>query len=325
SDMCLKWDLYVNGIISEKIASDIEEELRCFFDDSASFLDFLKWLKCYNSTTRSKVHIFGFNTLAQPQLFFFDYFRLLLGDINSLPYLRLLKKENYRGIIDHALTDARLQSIMEPEDFNYLLFLLNESIEGRTIFNGENENREFDMWKRADKIIQQYLKKDNKVVIYAHSSHINKKNDFFFDVQKKPSLGNYIHKKYGNGYFSICFQVGRGKYTQDDSGVFSKTVIDTLQAPMITSFEFSALVADNSYFYYPAQKLSDDISSVRAIGRERKNTNQFFFCSIKKRFNGVVFIRNSNQLNRIEKYPFFYTNGFMQNKKVQQQKILKEL
>lgn len=320
-DVCLKWNLYVNGLTPEEVGRDIEVETRGFFDDADSFIDFLKWLRSYNETSQSNVHIFGFNTFGQPHLFFYDYFRLLLGEKCSQPYLQLLNDRNYKEVIDLALGDSQLQSVPDIEDFDYLLFLLEESVLTGTIFE-ENTDREIYMGRRAEKIIQLYLKAGEKVIIYAHTSHTNKMNDFFNDVVEKPSMGNYIYRKYGDKYFSIGFQAGEGLYTQDDESIFSKTVTDTLQTPIPTSFEYSALKVNNPYFYYPTDKLPDGISGMRAVGRERKNINQFFFCSIKKRFDGLVFIRKNSQLHSIEKFPVFYTNGLIQFKDKQQRELL---
>ncbi|WP_158602634.1 erythromycin esterase family protein [Proteiniphilum sp. X52] len=163
----------------------------------------------------------------------------------------------------------------ETRGFDYLLFLLEESARTETVFE-ENMDREIDMGRRADKIIQLYLKAGDKAVIHAHTSHTNKMSDFFFDVVEKPSMGNYIYSKYGDKYFSIGFQAGEGSYTQDDTGFFSKTVTDTLQTPIPASFEYSALKVDNPYFYYPTDKLPEGISNIRIVTRERKNSNQFF-------------------------------------------------
>lgn len=96
-DMCLKWDLYVNGVISVELKADIEVETRAYFDDEGSFVDFLKWLRGYNGTSQSNVHIFGFNTFGQHYLFFYDYFRLLLGEECSRPYLQLLNANDCKG------------------------------------------------------------------------------------------------------------------------------------------------------------------------------------------------------------------------------------
>lgn len=317
SDMCLKWDLYVNRLISEVVEPDIEAETRVYFDDAGSFVDFLKWLRNYNKTSQSKVHIFGFNTLAQPHLFFW----LILGEERSQPYLRLLNDKNYMGIIDLISGDSHLQSILDTKGFDYLLFLLDEATRTGTILE-ENIDRKIDMGRRADKIIQLYLKAGDKAVIHFHTSHTNKVSDFFFDVAEKPSMGNYIYSKYGDNYFSIGFQASEGLYIQDDSSIFSKTVTDTLQTPIPTCFEYSALKVNNPYFYYPTDKLPDGISGIRAVGRERKSVNQFFFCSIKKRFNGLVFVCDNSQLHDIEQFPAFYTNGLMQFKDKQQQGFL---
>lgn len=162
----------------------------------------------------------------------------------------------------------------------------------------------------------------DKAVIHAHTTHTNKMSDFFFDVVEQPSMGNYIYSKYGDKYFSIGFQAGEGLYTQDDSGIFSKTVTDTLQAPIPTSFEYSALKVDSPYFYYPTDRLPEGISDIRIVMRECENLNQLFFCSIKKRFNGLAFIRDNSPLNDIEQYPAFYTNELMQFKNKQQRGLL---
>jgi erythromycin esterase-like protein len=321
-DMCLKWDLYVNGKISGEIEQDMETEVKCYFDDAGLFMDFLNWLRDYNETVHSKVHIFGFNTFSQPYLFFFDYFSLLLGKTESLPYLRLLKDKKYQEIIDYAMKDMRLQSILDVESFEYLLFLLTESGRAPTITNGGNDGRETDMWKRVDKIIQLYMKENNKIVLHAHSSHTNKASDFFFDVEDKPSMGSYIYHKYGETYFSIGFQVGEGLYTQDETGMFSKAVTDSIQIPVMMSLEYTALKTNNSYFYYPANKLPYDIMSIRAIAREKKGLDQFVFCSINKRFDGVVFVRDNSPLDGIVDYPFFYTSDLIRQKHRCQLEIL---
>ncbi|HHV84570.1 MAG TPA: erythromycin esterase family protein [Petrimonas sp.] len=246
--------------------------------------------------------------------------RILLGEKCSQPYLQLLNDRNYKEVIDLALGDSQLQSVLDTKDFDYLLFLLEESVRTGTIFE-ENTDRKIYMGRRAEKIIQLYLKAGDKAVIHAHTSHTNKMNDFFNDVVEKTSMGNYIYRKYGEKYFSIGFQAGKGLYTQDDTGFFSKTVTDTLQTPIPASFEYSALKTNNPYSYYPSDKLPDGIFGMRAMGRERKNVNLFFFCSVKKRFNGLVFIRDNSQLHDIEPFPAFYTRGLIQFKDKQQREF----
>lgn len=324
-DMCLKWDLFINGIDTEELENEIKQELGCIFDDSVLFLDFLKWLRNYNKLSKTKVRIFGVNTLANPKLFLFDYFRLILHDTYSLPYLRLLQDNKYNEISKLISSDPNIQLIMNKTDIRYLKFLLKEFDISSTIFASKNDDREINMWRRMDEILRLYSKPFGKAVLYAHSSHTNNESDFFYDVDRKPSLGNFISQKYKNDYFSIGFQVGNGEYTQDESSFYSKTIKDKLQTPYITSFEYSALRTKIPYFYYPTTQLPNDISSIRAVGRERKKTNQFFFCSLKNRFHGLVFIENSTELNKIEQYPFFYTNGFMQIKNAKQKKLLNSL
>ncbi len=324
-DMCLKWDLFINGIDTEETENEIKQELGCIFDDSVMFLDFLKWLRNYNKVSKTKVRIFGVNTLANPKLFLFDYFRLILDDTYSLPYLRLLQENKYSEISKLISSDPNIQSTMNKTDIRYLQFLLKEFDMSATIFASKNDNREIDMWRRMDEILRLYSESFGKAVLYAHSSHTNKESDFFYDVDRRPSLGHFISQKYTDDYFSIGFQVGNGEYTQDESSFYNKTVKDKLQIPYITSFEYSALRTEMPYFYYPTNQLPNDISSIRAVGRERKKTNQFFFCSLKTRFHGLVFIENSTKLNKIEQYPFFYTNGFMQIKDTKQIKLLNSL
>ncbi|WP_379993971.1 erythromycin esterase family protein [Dysgonomonas termitidis] len=323
ADMSLKWDLYTQGVLAEAIEPEIIQELKCMFDDYESFFNFLQWLRKHNETSEAKVRIFGFDTLADPQTTLYEYFKLLIGDANSLCYLQKLNENDYESIRKYALNDSTLQSSLSSKDFDYLLFLINEAEHNPSKLWGRDDKREYGMWRKTDEIIKIYLKENDKAVVYAHSSHTNKMKDFFSDIFTIPSLGAYIYRKYKDEYFSIAIQVGKGEYTQDDTGAFSKAVLDQLQYPVIESFEYRALKMGNDYFYYPTNKLDNNISSIRVIGRERRGLNQFFFCSLNKRFDGLIFVSKSSKLNNIEEYPFFYTTGLFGLKRAKRKEILK--
>jgi erythromycin esterase-like protein len=183
--------------------------------------------------------------------------------------------------------------------------------------------RDYNMWKRTDTIVQLYLNKADKAVIYAHTEHTNKFSSFNQHILKF-SLGRYLSDEYKEQFYSIALQAGEGYYTQDSTISVGKTMTDKLKLPPNHSLEQTCLKTNLDYFFYPANKLPDDILSLRVIHRESRNTNHFHFCYLPKRFDAFVFIKQSHELKFVEKYPAF-SDSHMGKMRGQLNSLLKEL
>lgn len=324
-DLSLTCDLYIRGLLRESYENQIQEESKGYFDDYLSFFNFLRWLREYNKTAARKVRLFGCNKFLNKQTGLFEYFEKISNKENpNFPYyLQKIGEGQYQAVRNRVINDTILKTRMDFADYHYLIFLLEkEELDFERKFRNPSYNRDEDMWIVTKKIIDTYMPGNEKAIVVAHSAHISKYTSFLDVNLNKPTLGNYISNKYKKDYFAISFQVGEGSSTQDEGSMYGETMIQFLQKAPKSSFEHKSLQTGLDYFYYPAKQLPQDIMHLRILLRTGRYLDQFYFCSIKKYFDGLVFLKRSHHLDHIESYPAFYVNGLIQGK---QQRMREEM
>ena len=80
------------------------------------------------------------------------------------------------------------------------------------------------MFTYTKQLADHFLKKDEKLIIHAHSAHLSNLERFDSFPYKEIPAGNRLKKYYGDKYYSIGFQVGKGTFTQESAGYFSKLI-----------------------------------------------------------------------------------------------------
>lgn len=325
TDMTLLWELYVQGKISTDYQNQIEADAKCLFNDYGQLLEFINWIRIYNEGSSTKVHIFGMDNPTASNLYFFEYNLALLGKDQGRLYLKMISEKKYEELIDYAKTDPVLKEKLGVQGLEfYLNFLKNEmiSIKSEAEFR---ENRDLNMLKRTQRMMEIYLKPQEKLAIYAHSGHLEYSEPYDDYSEKNATLGFHLRKIFANQYFSISFQIGYGKYTQDECFTKGKVFVDSLKNPPPYSFEYAGLRTGLDYFYFQSKYLGDGILSYADIARASREENLFKFSSLKKRFNAYVFIRESKEIKKIEEFPWLYTIDRFYEKRLTMKSILKEL
>lgn len=327
-DLSLMCDLYIRGLLPESYGDQIKEDSKGYFDDYLSFFDFLTWVRKYNETAETKVRILGCSDYLDKQTGLFEYFQKILDKTNPnlLCYSKEIAEGNFDKVRDLVKNDNILKSGMDSADYNYLIFLLemDDPNLGRKSRDQLFKKDEL-MWAMARKTIEIYAPKDEKVIVAAHSDHISKCTSLLSVDVNRPALGHFLADRYSKDYFAISFQLGEGSYTEDDGHLFGKTVTQMLQTAPKSSFEYRGLQTGIDYFYYSTKQLPQDIIHLRMLLRTGMHLDQFYFCSIKKYFDGLVFIRKTQELNNIESYPAFYISGLMQLKRRKMREELDKL
>ncbi len=316
-DLSLTCDLYIQGLISESYEDQIKEECKGYFDDYLSFFNFLRWLREYNKTAARKVRLFGCDNFLNKQSGLFEYFQKISNkeNPNFVYYLQEISECQYQTVRNRVINDTVLKAKMDSADYHYLIFLLEkEELDLERKFRDRSYNRDEEMWRVTKKIIDTYTPGNEKAIVVAHSAHISKYTSFLNIDLNKPTLGNYMANEYKKEYFAISFQVGEGSCTQDESILYGKTMIQMLQKAPKSSFEYRGLQTGLDHFYYPTKQLPQDIIHLRILLRTGKYLDQFYFCSIKRYFDGLVFLKSSQSLSNIESYPAFYVNELIENK-----------
>ena len=317
-DLGMLVDLYVQGIITDENGI-IDGYLR-LNNDYEPKKEFLVWLRKYNSTNKDKVHFLDVDKsgTGELNLALVDYHIELLGKDKAKPYLKLIENMNFTGLSDLADSDSLIQNFNDVKNFNYYKKALS------TGFSKEMADR----FAARDSFMFQWVlfldslftQPDEKIAILAHSGHLQKtKNEdktVYFDV-----LGSLLNEKYKSGYWSVNFCFGSGTFSQDSCHTFTPVVIDSLKTIPFNSFENAALKTGNDYFYYPSAYLDSRLTSTAYITRGGRGKNQFGFSTLKNKFDGYIFIRKSEHFDKLEKWPFYYSLNFFDQKRKQYYQI----
>jgi erythromycin esterase-like protein len=325
-DLCLTWDLYAQGIISENYEEDLKQQFQCAFDDSLSLFEFIKWIRIYNKRTENKVHIFGIDNIFHYEYgtFIANYFIALLREkhINIKGYLQKIKNKEYLSIAKLIKKDPVLTVILDDKAIDYLLFVLEQYTDAYSQSSDEyHTQRDYNMWKRTKTIMRIYSSDSDRMSVYAHTNHVSK---IGYLNSTSPSFGSYMNKDLKDQYFAVTFQVGKGTYTQDETHIHSQAIVDSLKDSPYHSLEYACMEVGTPYFYYLTNKLVKPPYLLRIVPRASKNKNHFVFCSLPKRFDAFVFIEDSYPLNTIIKYPSYNTGTYISKKRLEIESLLKD-
>ena len=247
-DVCLNWDLYIQGIHPYSYRYTILDELRNDFSDAADYVKFLDHLREVNSTRKKndRIHIVGLD-LRQGKDNFFHYFiaykklskdkeflSQLILKIDSLQYDNLFYTKwgnlsriginmqmdslvlKFSRLADYLKYEKKLQSMMQENDYRFLIDVLLMEV---PTFDDANEVKTIDrdsiMWNIFQKALLRYAPaKNDRAVIMSHSLHLSrerrKRYGSVSGLMEIKSLGSYIAETYPDDYWVISFTVGGG-------------------------------------------------------------------------------------------------------------------
>jgi erythromycin esterase-like protein len=309
-DIVLRWDLYVQGVISEDFEDELTEDLKSCFENYRLSLDFLKWVRDYNANRTDKVRVFGMGNINQldEDIYFADYFlKMSKSPQDSLFYLECIAGRDFDRIKDRIGGDPEWQTLVNESDRRYLLSLVDERIavytarQSHSLENYHIQNQSFNMYEKVNKINELYSTPTGKIILYAHTLLTHKKPFLPVPNPDYKSVGCYLQEKYGNDYYSITFQAGEGYHTKDSTFIYGSNMTVPLPVAPGYSFERNALNHLPDYFYIPVEKIPESVLSLNIYDRIRPNRFSRY-CYFPEQFDALVFIRKSSALQFVEKH-----------------------
>jgi erythromycin esterase-like protein len=327
-DKCLQWDLYVQGILSESFEDELMEELmKLTFTNYHTEFNFIKWLREYNRSTNTPVHLYGVDDSGSEPFFLTDYFlKLSSTKEDSLFYWQSIANKEYAKLMKHVERNSALRVTLGDNGIVYLLHVLSQFQDGLldnyTLAN-RDIYRDINMANRVDKITKLYPHPQDKIVLYEHSAHIDKSYQSLTGSNYGFSMGYYLHEKYKQKYFSIAFQAGEGTYSQD-SLLIGGVKVEPLRSPPDYAFERFGLNTGLEYFYISSNKLPENMLALSLYPRRMWNSSPFQFCFIPLHFDAIVFSRNSHELSDFGMKSVL-GGGYINERKRQLDSIFKEL
>lgn len=322
-NQCFRWNLYLQGKRPDNYGNKILEELKVQVHSPAVFFKFLQWVRQYNAKSTNPVRVVGIKDAQDGAGWncLVDY--LLDFSTNrqdSVYYLKALKLGlKYSDISEHIL-QSKLSGMMSKQDFQYLLFLMEEMetmskprpFSPKVYFLGFSESS-LDRAKRVERVIDIYLSPSEKAVIMAYSGRINKNSPIYdagvkFLNIKSDSLGYYLYQRYGNQYHAVSIQIGERICLGDTSSSFwgdsvtlafyKKRGIPLIypvkwKPPFPFAFEQAAMDCGIPYFYYPSNQLSNSFLGLNLLSQTIDDVIPFCNCHIPSQFDALVFIREA--------------------------------
>ena len=302
----LAFDFYVQGYYFPNIERYMRlYETHPFY--GTQFVDFIEWIRRYNLTHRQKVRILGMNTSYNDELS--PFFRNLLPEDEAEICCRLIEERRFIELLNVVTRNERLHDAIGDDLFDMLVAILECSDFMLDPKQFEYNKRDLNMFRFIAELDNRVIPKKEKAVILAHTIHTS---DMAASIESKvlsdrveKNLGYYMRKKYSDDYFRLAFQVGQGRYLQDDNHdniMLDDTMravngfimfADTLRTPIEGSFEQAAMKTGLEYLYYPSKYLDNNIVYMSIIGRKDPMGPHYRLLDLKYRHDGYIFIRNS--------------------------------
>lgn len=319
--MLLKMNLFVNERLSEKSLEEIEKDMNGIHINTNALLHFLSWLRKYNhEMPNNKVHLWGIEprlSFARNALFdyFYAFYNVEYRNIFS-QMLECLKSVNYKQAFVLATTQsATLIDIMgkdEYEKFLYVLDFQNQlENESQNAVDGylSVRKRENYMFENVDYFLRHNLQRNEKVIIYTHYGHAQKKAQLRTIFPVIFPLGYYLNQKYKDSYGVVGITIGEGEITTRSNEAQDEFISYKVAPSSASSLEKLLMDVKKEYIYCPSQCLPNDIYLIRYIGNRVWKEQPDIYNVVKECADGFVFIRQSHgfvngkfDLNYLYKY-----------------------
>lgn len=328
--MLLKMNLFVNEILPEKSLEEIKKDMDGIHLNTNALLHFLSWLRKYNhEMPANKVSLWGIESqLNFARNALFDYFYTFYDvEYKSIfcQMLEFLRSLNYRqAFVLATAQSAVLMDVMgkdEYEKFLYVLDFQNQlKNESQNAVDGylSVRKRDFYMFKNVDHFLQHNLQENEKVIIYTHFGHAQKKEQLRTIFPIIFPLGYYLAQKYKDSYGVVGITIGEGEITTRSNEAQGEFIAYKLTPSSASSLEKLFMDIKKEYIYCPSQCLLNDIYLIRHIGNSVWKEQPEIYNVVKKCVDGLVFIRHSRGFIN-DKFDSNYLYKYIQRRKILQQ------
>lgn len=286
------YNRYVRDNKAEFISPTLlDEQTKCFLDTLRSYNQNKKtedkvWLlgmdynSLFNSNQNSAVDIFDFMTHLNQET--------KIPEVDQLSVLLMDKKWD-NAIYFLEKNKNKIQELLTIDEIECILHILKLSQDMGRDGIQRSIHRDSVMFVNADFLINRFAAApDAKVMIYAHSAHINPISTYPA-VHCNP-MGLYLKRKYTGDYSPLALLVGEGEviaYNADYDKVLSP-----LMPPPIGSIEYFLKSQKQEVLFLP---MTSDLNRI-VLSRFKGSHHilqEFYPVNFYQRYAGIFFINNS--------------------------------
>lgn len=303
----LESSLFVNRYIKNDPRFKLED-IEHYMEGSLSSettIDFIKWLKHYNTTHNNTVSLWGMDLESMK----------MAGGIDLSEFVETLFKEQRNAQID-SLVNRLLNGESSVSDQKELTE--STGIVGKCLTEDEREiikwclltnqtyketyerlmHRDIIMANTCNKLIERITKAGETTSIYGHFSHLNYLVGGDMSRLDNYAMGHYMRAQYAHNYqaIALCTYAGTTLNALNDKVIGVAKLVD---APA-GSIEHNLQTMAKGMLYLPTKYLDCTyVVKMRDLGNSN-NPQQFFYISPKARAEGILFVPYSVAIEKSE-------------------------
>ena len=303
----LESSLFVNRYIKNDPRFKLEDIER-YMEGSLSSettIDFIKWLKHYNTMQDSKVSLWGMDLESMK----------MASGIDLSEFVETLFKEQRNAQID-SIVNRLLNGESSVSDQKELTE--RTGIIGKCLTEDEREiikwclltnqtyketydrliHRDVIMANTCNKLIEMIAKAGETTSIYGHFSHLNYLVGGDMSRIDNYAMGHYMRAQYALNYqaIALCTYAGTTLNALNDKVIGVAKLVD---AP-VGSIEHNLQTMAKGMLYLPTKYLDCTyVVKMRDLGNSN-NPQQFFYISPKARAEGILFVPYSVAIEKSE-------------------------
>ena len=311
----LEYSFYVNRYIKNDPRFKLQDIER-YMEGSLSSehtIDFIKWLRAYNSAHNNRVSFWGIDieSLNMASSVDLSEFVKTLCSKRETPETDSIVKRllNWETNEDDSLqltkADGAVGKWLTADERQILKLCLQLNKESSETYE-RLTNRDETMAKTAFALIDILASNGAKATIYGHFIHLNYLVGGDMKELNNYSAGHRMKAKYKDDYQAIALCTYEGK-TLNCITDKSIGVAQLVKAPE-GSIEQTLQSMGHNMVYLPTERLNNtDVLTMRVLGNTNDNY-QFFYFVPKARVDGILFVSRSQPVEKSQEVLNRYLN-----------------
>ena len=335
----LEYSFYVNRYVKNDPRFNLKDIER-YMEGSLSSehtIDFIKWLRAYNSTHNNRVSLWGMDMESLDVASSVDLSEFVktlclnreTPETDSI-VKRLLNWETLKeDTLQLTKADGAVGKWLTADERQILEFCLKLNHENTETYE-RLTNRDETMAKTATKLIELLASKNAKATIYGHFLHLNYLVASDMKELNNYSMGHRMKSKYKDNYqaIALCTYSGKTLNSITDKNIGAAQLVTAPKG----SIEHALQSMGHNIAYLPMARLNcTDVFTMRVLGNNNDST-QFFYFTPKARMDGVLFVslsqpieKRQEVLNRYLNYVEDTVRRYLENKIEKAKKLGKKM
>ncbi len=311
----LEYSFYVNRYIKNDPRFKLQDIERYMEGNLSSehTIDFIKWLRAYNSAHNNRVSFWGIDIESldiASSVDLSEFVKTLCSkretpETDSIVKGLLNWETNEDDSLQLTKADGAVGKWLTADEQQILKLCLQLNKESSETYE-RLTNRDETMAKTAFALIDILAGNGAKATIYGHFMHLNYLVGGDMKELNNYSVGHRMRAKYKDDYQAIALYTYEGRTLNclTDKSIGAAQLVKAPEG----SIENTLQSMGHNMAYLPTERLNNtDVLTMRVLGNTNDN-NQFFYFIPKARVDGILFVSRSQPVEKSQEVLNRYLN-----------------